>query len=205
MKDNHLEVSDKTCCPTCGQTVPEPELSVEILEEFYDYNALTGFVTNKYRPRKYFTRDNSYTHFNLYSKGKRAGGSGKSNRTISILNKSYVEHRVIWALYYKEWPSKGLVIDHINGDPFDNRIDNLRLVTHKENAMNTKLASNNKSGISGVSLHVGGKWQSKITSNGKGYYLGLFSNFDDAVKVRKAAEIKYGFHKNHGRNGIVNG
>mgnify|MGYP003321531520 CR=1 FL=1 len=205
MKDNHLEVSGKTCCPTCGQTLPEPKVSVEILEELFDYNPLTGFLTNKYRPRKYFTRDNNYTQFNLYRKGKRAGGFGEKTRTLNLLNKKYMEHRVIWALYYKEWPSKGLVIDHINGDPFDNRIHNLRLVTIRENAMNTKLSSKNKSGVTGVSLHGGGKWQSKITSNGKSYYLGLFSNFDDAVKARKQAETKYGFHENHGRDGTIDG
>jgi hypothetical protein len=99
-----------------------------------------------------------------------------------------------------------MFIDHINGDSMDNRIDNLRLVTHKENSLNKKLSSNNKSGVVGVSKNSRNKkWKADITYNNQKYYLGEFNNFDDAVKVRKAAEIKYGFHKNHGRNGIVNG
>ena len=143
MKDNHLEVSGKTCCPTCGQTLPKPEPSIEILEELFDYNPLTGFVIHKYKPRKYYTSDGGYTSFNLHHKGKRAGTVTTYRRTIGIFGKTYAEHRVIWALYYKEWPSKEMVIDHINGDPYDNRIDNLRLFTHKENSMNRKLTSKN--------------------------------------------------------------
>jgi len=204
MKDNHLEVSGKTCCPTCGQTLPEPEVSVEILEEFFEYNPITGFVIHKYKPRKYFKTDGGYNNFNLHYKGKRAGTVTKDRRTISLFKKTCLEHRVIWALYYKEWPPKGMVIDHINGDPYDNRIDNLRLVTHKENAMNTRLSSKNKSGVAGVRWRRN-RWESSIVYNREYYYLGLFINFDDAVKARKAAEIKYGFHENHGRDGIVDG
>ena len=99
-----------------------------------------------------------------------------------------------------------MVIDHINGDPFDNRIDNLRLVTQRENSMNRRLSCNNKSGVIGVHYYSSRKqWQAQITSEGKKINLGRFDNFDDAVKVRKDAEIKYGFHENHGRDGIVDG
>jgi hypothetical protein len=206
MKDNHLEVSGKTCCPTCGQTLPKPEPSVEILEELFDYNSLTGFVTNKYRPRKYFNTKNSYSTFNSYQVGKRSGSEKDRFRRITLFGKPYPEHRLIWALYYKEWPPKEMVIDHINGDPFDNKIDNLRLVTHRENAMNRRLSCNNKSGVIGVHYYASREqWQAQITVKGKKINLGRFDNFDDAVKSRKDAEIKYGFHENHGRDGIING
>jgi len=211
MKDNHLEVSGKTCCPTCGQKLPEPEPSVEILEDFFDYNLLTGFLTHKYRPMKYFKSKRSYSKFNNNMVGKRAGSpydhlSKNGRRSISVFRKKYLEHRVIWALYYKEWPPKGMVIDHINGDPSDNRLDNLRLVTPRENAMNRKLSSNCKSGVSGIHKSVTrNSWVAVIWVGGRNLNLGTFINFDDAVKVRKAAEIKYGFHENHGRDGIVDG
>ena len=206
MKDNHLEVSGKTCCPTCGQTLPKPEPSVEILEELFDYDSLTGFVTNKYRPRKYFNTKNSYSTFNSHQVGKRSGSEKDRFRRITLFGKPYPEHRLIWALYYKEWPSKEMVIDHINGDPFDNKIDNLRLVTHRENAMNRRLSCNNKSGVIGVHYYASRKqWQAQITVKGKKINLGRFDNFDDAVKSRKDAEKKYGYHENHGRDGIVNG
>ncbi|MAD98720.1 MAG: hypothetical protein Unbinned200contig1000_32 [Prokaryotic dsDNA virus sp.] len=40
---------------------------------------------------------------------------------------------IVWFAYNGYWPDKHLVIDHIDGDPSNNRIDNLRLVTHKVN------------------------------------------------------------------------
>ena len=57
-------------------------------------------------------------------------------------------HRVAWAIYYGVWPTG--MIDHINGDGLDNRICNLRDVTHKENARNSRRKATNKSGCSGV-------------------------------------------------------
>lgn len=45
-------------------------------------------------------------------------------------------HRVIWLWVHRRWPKKGMVIDHINGDPADNRIENLREVTRSENSKN---------------------------------------------------------------------
>ena len=84
-----------------------------------------------------------------------------------------------------------MVIDHINGDPFDNKIDNLRLVTHRENAMNRRLSCNNKSGVIGVHYYASRKqWQAQITVKGKKINLGRFDNFDDAVKSRKDAKKK---------------
>jgi hypothetical protein len=43
------------------------------------------------------------------------------------------------------------------------------------------------------------KWRSIVHVEGKGVFLGSFKNKEDAIKVRKQAEIEYGFHKNHGR------
>lgn len=67
----------------------------------------------------------------------------------------YKNHRLAWLLHYRVWPEKE--IDHINGDPSDNRIDNLRDVSTFENSMNRKNAMcNNKTGFLGVSAVKGG-------------------------------------------------
>lgn len=85
-----------------------------------------------------------------------------------------------------------LDIDHINHNTLDNRKCNLRPVTKSQNAMNKSIKSNNTSGIIGVvwekNIH---KWRARITFNKHTIELGVFENFDDAVKVRKEAEIKY--------------
>ncbi len=115
------------------------------------------------------------------------------------LGKAYQAHRIVWALHYGEWPEGQ--IDHINGIRDDNRIVNLRVVSNSENCKNQKLRSTNTSGHLGVSWHKPtGRWQAYIQTSGRINYLGIFKDFEEAVKVRKEAEEKYGYHENHGRN-----
>ena len=65
---------------------------------------------------------------------------------------------------------------------------------------NAKLSSSNTSGTVGISwYHINGKWAAYIRVNYKKIHLGYYTNKDDAIKARKAAEVKYGFHENHGR------
>lgn len=87
-----------------------------------------------------------------------------------------------------------LIPDHIHGKQSrnDNRKANLRLATVSQNGMNRDLSINNTSGTTGVTWHKQTKkWIVRIQVEGKRINLGLFSNFDDAVKVRKQAEEKY--------------
>lgn len=108
--------------------------------------------------------------------------------------KSYA-HRVIWALIHGEWPD---VIDHIDGDRGNNLISNLRSVTKAENARNARVGSNNKTGVMGVGRSKAG-WYAKICAGGVAIHIGTFETFGDAVDARKNAEVKYGYHENHGR------
>lgn len=107
-------------------------------------------------------------------------------------------HRIAWAIYHGFWPSGEL--DHINQNKTDNRIENLRDVTHQENHKNTPLRKNNTSGVSGVSFDTKSeKWQAYIMLRGTKHSLGFYLDFEGAVAARKAAERRYGFHSNHGR------
>lgn len=109
----------------------------------------------------------------------------------------YLAHRVIWAMHAGEWPVE---IDHINGDRSDNRLSNLRNVTRSGNMKNQRLSTANTSGFIGVSrFKRDNKWQAKIMVARKCIFLGLFDTPEAAVAARKAAELKYGFHENHGR------
>jgi hypothetical protein len=88
-----------------------------------------------------------------------------------------------------------------NGIRDDNRLVNLRDVTHKENLRNQKLSSSNKSGMTGVSWNKAlNKWRALITVDYKMKHLGVFINIEDATQARKKAEKKYGYHANHGRS-----
>jgi len=111
--------------------------------------------------------------------------------------KQLLAHRIIWNMVYKKWPNE---IDHVNGVRDDNRLSNLREVDDTGNAKNNRLYKNNKSGCIGVHWYKRtSMWRAEIQSNNKAIFLGYFTSKDDAIKARKDAEIKYGFHKNHGR------
>lgn len=115
-----------------------------------------------------------------------------------IYRRHYNAHRVIWALHYGKWPDH--VIDHINGDCGDNRIENLRDVPHRSNMKNAKRSVSNSSGRTGVTYHSKNKrYIAFIKANYISKHLGSFKTFDEAVAARVAAEGELGFHENHGR------
>ena len=124
-----------------------------------------------------------------------AGGSGY--RSGAIYRRNYGAHRVVWAIVHGMWPK---MIDHINGDPSDNRLENLREVTSAENQKNLKLRSDNTSGRIGVSWDSARKrWSAEIISKGRHLHLGRFRSKSAAIQARKMAEQTHGFHPNHGR------
>ena len=128
-----------------------------------------------------------------------AGSLNKQGyRQICINGKNYTSHRLAWLYIHGNFPSKE--IDHINGDRSDNRITNLRDVSRRENQLNQKKPKNNSTGIVGVQLFKAtNKWHAVITVNYRHIHLGFFDSKEDAREARKKAEIKYGFHENHGR------
>lgn len=115
-----------------------------------------------------------------------------------IDRKFYLAHRIIWALYHGEAPE--LEIDHVNGIRTDNRISNLRSVSHSQNARNRKISSKNTSGTMGVNWNKAEqKWNARIRRRDCEVFLGHFEKLEDAVAARKKAEAEFGYHRNHGR------
>ena len=88
-----------------------------------------------------------------------------------------------------------LEVDHINRDVLDNRKKNLRIVTHQLNCRNRYLYKTNTSGCAGVYCNKQrSKWSAEIIISRKKnqrHFLGYFTNINNAIRVRKAAEIKY--------------
>lgn len=113
---------------------------------------------------------------------------------VSINNKRYLSHRIIWFYMTGEWPDE---VDHEDGDGLNNRWLNLRHVDGLENCKNKRVYCNNTSGVTGVTVH-GRKWKAELRCNKVKYYLGLFEDFFEAVCARKSAELRHGFHPNHG-------
>jgi len=176
-------------------------LDISFLHECLVYEASSGLLFWKKRPREHFANANAHGVWNSKHAGAIAGSPNMKRRWSTKINAElYQNHRLAWVLYYGCWPEDQ--IDHISGDPEDNRITNLRVVSNTENQRNTKQKKNNTSGVTGVSWHKRGRvWCATIRVDQRQKHLGQFADFDQAVAARKAAEQKYGYHSNHGRIG----
>lgn len=99
-------------------------------------------------------------------------------------------------------PDNGLVVDHVNGDKLDNRKENLRITTQKNNSRNLGLQKNNKTGVTGVSKTPSGKYRARIMVDRKEICLGTFETLKEAAIARKNGETKYfgEFSRNHNRS-----
>ena len=86
----------------------------------------------------------------------------------------------------------GVLVDHRDHDGLNNRRDNLREATRTQNAQNSASRSSNTSGVQGVCFHIGHqRWRARITVHGERIHLGHFAAFEEAVRVRRAAELEY--------------
>lgn len=176
------------------------KLTQEHLNEMFFYDPDTGVLTWKIRPSHHFPDLRSFKTMNAKLAGKEAGAVVSGYRLINHKGTPHKAHRLIWIMVHG-CIDDSLSIDHIDGNGLNNRISNLRLVSHKENLKNQRLRSSNTSGVTGVSfVKARGLWEAHIGGgNGKKKSLGHFASKADAIAARKKAEIKLGYHKNHGK------
>lgn len=129
-----------------------------------------------------------------FNKGDKAGyiNSYVGYVYIGIKGKYYLAHRLAWLYMTGNWPENQ--IDHKDRNRGNNRWENLLDVTQTQNNHNAGLRKNNKSGVTGVSRSkTKNKWVAQYYYKKSTIPLGSFEDFDDAVKARYKAEIKYGY------------
>lgn len=136
--------------------------------------------------------------------GQQALSRHKTHRTfyvrINIDGFRHYAHRLAWLHYYGEFPPEGMTVDHIDCDGMNNRIDNLRLLSYKDNCRNKRENAANKSGVNGVCFNrFRGMWNAYINIDvSKQNDLGHYGNIFDAACARKSAEIEHGYMHKHG-------
>lgn len=136
-----------------------------------------------------------YRDGNLYWKttkrtnfiGKRVGYLQPNGYTrVNIKGNLKYLHRLIFLYHYGHWPKDQ--IDHIDGDPSNNRIENLREATNTQNNYNKTKYSRNTSGYKGVSWNKSAKkWEAYVTIDGERKYLGIYEDMQDAVQIASNA------------------
>ena len=144
-----------------------------------------------------------YRDGNLYWKEYRSSSAQKGDLAgtvrndgrcqIGINGKKYKAHRLIFLYHYGYLPK---FLDHIDRNPSNNSIDNLREATKSQNQWNRRSVESyngklTSSGFKGVVFRKQSqKWQAQIQINGERKYLGIFDSEIDAAEAYNAAAIE---------------
>ena len=147
------------------------------VKELLHYDHATGLFTRK-------------TRIGANDVGSVSGCLKKSGHINVVVDFcDYAAHRLAWFYVYGTWPKHG--IDHIDGDPANNRIENLREATKSQNAQNQRTANrDNKSGYLGVTKK-GNRFVSRIKVDGREKWLGTFDVAIDAHECYLAAKRQH--------------
>lgn len=151
------------------------------LLELVHYDPDTGIFTNKVRRN------------NISPIGKVLGTKNASGHLVAQLDKKmYLLHRLAWFYCFKEWPED--ILDHIDRNPENNRLDNLREATKVTNSYNSRLRKDNTSGIKGVYFDKRRNlFYSQIVANKQKTFLGYFETKEAAAKAySEAAKLAHG-------------
>lgn len=150
-------------------------LTSEYVRSMLNYDPITGVFTWK-------------IHRSHNAKVGDAAGTATCEKyfVLKLDYKKYHAGRIAWLHFYGVLPDGE--IDHIDRNPLNNSINNLRVVTRSENCQNRGIHKNNKLGVKGVSLHKKtGKYQAEIQINGKVTYLGIYKTIEEAKSAYEGA------------------
>lgn len=159
------------------------------VKDCFDYS--NGKLFWRVRPASHFSSVGRANIWNAKYAGTEAGSLHKSGYLhVSFDGKKQKLHRLIWEYHNGSQPEG--VIDHINGDKTDNRIENLRDVSQQTNCQNMK--ARNNAIVSGVYLrnhHGCESWYASISIDGMKKHLLSTKDLFEAICARKSAELKH--------------
>ncbi len=131
--------------------------------------------------------------------GDACGTPSRGGLRVCIEQRDYLVHRIAWLFVHGRWPEGD--IDHVDGNPTNNRINNLRVCNQLENQQNRSArgSKRNTSGHACVSWDAHRRaWMVRIRGNGRTYFGGRFSSLDEAVEARDRLKAKvHSFQPRH--------
>jgi len=131
-----------------------------------------------------------------YKAGEKVGFLSRNGYLrIRINKKNYYLHRIIFMMFYGYFPEE---IDHIDGNPLNNNINNLRAANPVLNGYNRKKFKNNTTGVKGIRFYKNA-YEARCSVNKKRFSIGRFKNLEEAKKAIIEFRNKYhGNFANHG-------
>jgi hypothetical protein len=165
--------------------------TVQMLHECFHYQ--DGRLYYKTRPRSHFADDRTHHTWNTRNAGREAGviqvgRTGNLRCKITLSPHTLRRYQVVWAMHRGEWVD---LIDHVNRDSLDDRMENLRLASPGQNAANARKHRDNSSGYKGVFWRKDiQKWFARIRVDGKNLHLGVFDDPEQAHEAYKEAARK---------------
>lgn len=196
-KSNRCSSGYRGSCKKCCNKYSQRQYAREAKKK----SSLNNSLSLKTPDAVYLNSILSYDNGNLYSKisrgniksGNILGNNHGGYKRLCILGAHYLVHRIIWKMHHGYDVE---FIDHANNDRSDNRIENLKEISHKDNARKQLMPINNTSGFIGVSLRSSGKYRAMISVNGKDIVIGTFLSATEASAAYNNAARKY-----HGDSG----
>jgi hypothetical protein len=169
-------------------------VTAERVRQLFDYNPETGDFTWKPNPEK-------QKRWNTTWSGRKAGYMGSENHRyvqIFVDGQLYLGHRLAWLYVHGDFPSCG--VDHIDGNPANNSIANLRPANQSQNASNMKTPRVNTSGYKGVTWCKSHRlWIGHVKKNYKYVLRSYFRTKEEAAAaVAIARDEHHGVFANHG-------
>ena len=159
--------------------------------ERFVYDRESGELIWKPKPNGF---DADWKRWNSRYAGKVAGHERKKSistsagKWIPIFGKHYAVHNIV-AEMHGFAPNDGQVVDHIDGNPANNRLSNLRLATKQQNSFNAKVSKANRLGLKGVSYNRG-RYIARIMVSGKFIHIGGFATKGEAAVARAKAALR---------------
>jgi hypothetical protein len=163
--------------------------------KYFIYDAETGDLIWRKRPRSMFSSGRIWNSWNAKLGGKKAGTArpkqkyAEHYRTVRVGNRTMKQHRIVWEMCFGPI-QHGMLIDHIDGNAFNNRIANLRLATQEQNCRNSRVRSDSSTRLKGVIL-MKGSFQARIRHDGNIMHLGTFPTKGLAAVARAKAALRY--------------
>ena len=158
-------------------------ITADRLREIYNYNPDTGIFTRAICLNRRWP-------VGTVAGTLRKKGHGAGYVSINCGGVVYLAHRLAWLYVTGEWPKQ--LIDHINGDPADNRFCNLRDVSQVENQQNRRKPKHGTTsallGVYRAQRTTKRQWYAAIRANGIRFHLGTFQTEEQAHAAYLAAK-----------------